>query len=133
MAREPLCSAKNRNNGKKKTMDRFALILSILITVGGAAPVAAQTPHPTPSLAGASRKVPVSLSNPGSSGNTHAMSGQGCISGPTANRAQQYVNPITGKLMAAPIVEIPLTKGSGSVASATTRSQQAYACAHGTH
>jgi hypothetical protein len=46
-------------------------------------------------------------------------------------RAQTDVNPITGKLQAAPIIEIPVTKGGGSVASATTRAQQAQACAHG--
>jgi hypothetical protein len=112
-------------------MKRFALILSMLVAVAGTAPVAAQAPHPTPSLAGASRKVPLSLSNPNSSANTHAMSGQGCISGPTANRAQQAVNPITGKLLGTPIVEIPLSKGGGSIPNATTRAQQAHACAHG--
>jgi hypothetical protein len=110
-------------------MKRLALILSILVAV--AAPVVAQTPHATPTVAGAERKVPVNLSNPRSRSNTHSMSGQGCISGPTANRALQEVNPITGKLMAAPILEIPLTKGGGSVADATTRAQQAHACAHG--
>jgi hypothetical protein len=112
-------------------MKRFALILSMFVAVVGVVPVAAQAPHPTPSLAGASRKVPLTLSNPNSSSNTHAMSGQGCISGPTANRAQQVINPVTGKPQAAPIVEIPISKGGGSVANATTRAQQAHACAHG--
>jgi hypothetical protein len=112
-------------------MKRFALILSILVAIAGTAPVAAQAPHATPTVAGAERKVPVNLSNPRNRSNTHSMSGQGCISGPTANRAQQEVNPITGKLMAAPIIQVPLSKGGGSVADATTRAQQAHACAHG--
>jgi hypothetical protein len=58
------------------------------------------------------------------------MSGQGCISGPTAVRAQNSINPITGRPQAATIVSIPIGKGSGDVASSTTRAQQAEACAH---
>jgi len=74
---------------------------------------------------------PMTFSNPSGPSNPHTMSGQGCISGPTANRAQNTINPITGKSQAAPIVAIPLNKGAGSVAGATTRAQQAAACAHG--
>jgi hypothetical protein len=70
------------------------------------------------------------LNAPNGTSNTHSMSGQGCISGPTAVRAQNSLNPITGKPQAATIVSIPLGKGSGDIASATTRSQQAQACAH---
>ena len=113
-------------------MKRFALVIAFLAAAGGAGPAAAQAPHATPTTAAMSRKVPgTTLSNPANrSTNPHAMSGQGCISGPTANRAQQTVNPITGKAQAAPIVEVPLSKGAGSVANATTRAQQAHACAH---
>jgi hypothetical protein len=112
-------------------MKRFAVVLSVLVAVAGAGRVAAQTPHATPTSAAMSQKVPaMNLTNPANRSNPHTMSGQGCISGPTANRAQLAINPITGKLMADPIVEIPLTKGGGSVANATTRAQQAHACAH---
>jgi len=118
-------------------MKRFALVLPLLAALAAVGPVGAQTPKPqaTPTLAGSYGRVPVtSLSNPNyRSNNSHAMSGQGCISGPTANRAQTAINPINGQAQAAPIVEIPLTKNGGSVANATTRTQQAKACAHPTH
>jgi hypothetical protein len=113
-------------------MKRFALVLSVLAAVAGTVPATAQTPHATPTSAAMSRKIPATnLANPANrSTNPHVMSGQGCISGPTATRAQLAVNPITGKAQAAPIVVIPLSKGAGSVANATTRAQQAQACAH---
>lgn len=113
-------------------MKRFALVLSVFAALAGAGPAAAQAPQASPTSAAMSRKVNASnLTNPASrSTNPHTMSGQGCISGPMANRAQLAINPITGKAMAAPIVEIPVGKGAGSVANATTRAQQAHACAH---
>ena len=112
-------------------MMRFAVLLAVLAGVATAVPAAAQAPTPRASGAMA-RNIPVSsLSNPANrKSNPGTMSGQGCMSGPTATRAQLVVNPITGKLQAAPIIAVPLTKGGGSVASATTRAQQAQACAH---
>jgi hypothetical protein len=114
-------------------MKRFGWVL-VVLTLLTAVPAGAQSPkpHATPTSAAMSKKIPVTnLSNPGNrSNNAGTMSGQGCISGPTANRAQTTVNPINGHAQAATIVSVPLGKGSGSVASATTRQQQAQACAH---
>jgi hypothetical protein len=73
---------------------------------------------------------PMTLTNPGASSSTSTMSGAGC-GGPRANAAQTAINPITGQPQAAPIVAVPLTKGAGTVASATNHAQQAQACAHG--
>ncbi|HEY5349398.1 MAG TPA: hypothetical protein VIJ64_06690 [Candidatus Lustribacter sp.] len=127
-------------------MMRLAALLTVLAAVATAAPAAAAhtpSPHPTgthrphatgthkPHAMGTHKPHVSSLENPANhKTNPHTMSGRDCISGPNANRAQQAVNPITGKPQAAPFVSIPLTKGGGSVASATTRAQQAQACAH---
>jgi hypothetical protein len=106
-----------------------AVILCASAAFAGTLPAGAQAPHP--STTPHARKTPVSsLSNPAGRSNTHTMSGQGCISGPNANRALQTINPVTGKPYGDTIVEVPLTKGGGSVANATTRAQQAQACAH---
>ena len=126
-------------------MVRFALVL-VFLTVATAVPAGAQSPaahatptahavpagHATPTSSAMSKKIPVSsLSNPGNHGtNPGTMSGQGCISGPTANRAQTTVNPVNGHAQAATIVSVPIGKGAGSVANSTTRQQQAEACAH---
>jgi hypothetical protein len=111
---------------------RFALILAVLVAGAAALPAAAQTPSPRPSGVMGAQKVPVKslLNSPNNRSNTHSMSGQGCISGPTAVRGQNSINPITGQPQAATIISIPITKGGGSVASSTTRAQQAEACAH---
>jgi hypothetical protein len=110
-------------------MKRLAVILCVLAACAGAVPAGAQAPRP--SVKPRPHKTPVSsLSNPAGRSNTHTMSGQGCISGPNANRAQLAINPVTGKPYGNAIVEVPLTKGGGSVANATTRAQQAHACAH---
>jgi len=112
-------------------MKPSALLLSVLVAVATAGPAAAQSPHATPTSAANYRKVPTSLSNPANrKNNAGTMSGAGCTSGVTANRSQLAVNPINGNAQAAPIVSVPLSKGSGSVANATTRAQQAHACAH---
>ena len=110
---------------------RFALILTALLAAATALPATAQTSAPHVSTVMGPRKVPVKnlLNSPNGKSNTHSMSGQGCMSGPTAVRAQNAINPITGKPQAATIVSIPLGKGSGDIASATTRAQQAEACA----
>lgn len=111
---------------------RFALVLAVLVAAATAGPAAAATPPPHASAVMGVHKLPVKgfLNSPKGKGNTHSMSGQGCISGPMAVRAQKTLNPITGKPQAATIVAVPLGKGSGDVASATTRAQQAEACAH---
>jgi hypothetical protein len=114
-------------------MKRFALLLSVLVAAATAGPAAAQTAHPTPTSAANYAKVhhTMSLTNPGKpSHNVGTMSGAGCTTAVMANRAQSSVNPINGQAQAAPIVSIPLGKGGGSVANATTKAQQAHACAH---
>jgi hypothetical protein len=114
-------------------MKRFALFLSFLVAAAVAVPADAQTAHPTPSSAANYAKVHHvgSLTNPGAQRNkVGTMNGAGCTSGAVANRSQLAVNPINGQAQAAPIVSIPLNKGGGSVADATTRAQQAHACAH---
>jgi hypothetical protein len=114
-------------------MMRFALLFSAL-AIATLAPAAAQTPgpHGTPTSPALSRKVPASnFVNPGNhASKLGPMSGQGCMSGPGANRSQAAINPINGHAQAATIISIPIGKGGGSVANATTRSQQAQACAH---
>lgn len=124
-------------------MMRLGWVL-VVLTLATGAPAGAQSPapHGTPAAHASpgghatssaySKKIPVNtFNNPGSHGATPGtMSGQGCINGPTANRAQTTVNPVNGKPQAATIVSVPLGKGSGSVANATTRQQQAEACAH---
>ncbi len=114
-------------------MKRCALALSILVAAATAVPAGAQTARPTPSLPASYAKVHhvSTLTNPGAQRNkVLPMNGAGCTSGVMANKAQLAVNPINGQAQAAPIVSIPLTKGAGSVADATTRAQQAHACAH---
>ena len=114
-------------------MKSFALLLSALVATATAAPALAQTAHPTPTSAADYARVhhTVNLTNPGKqSHNVGTMSGAGCTSAVMANRAQLSVNPINGQAQAAPIVSIPLSKGGGSVANATTKAQQAHACAH---
>jgi hypothetical protein len=116
-------------------MMRFAGLLIVLAAVATAVPAAAQSPTPRPTGAMGIRRVPISLQNPANrKNNPGVMGGQGCISGPTSVRAQTTaINPVNGQAQAAPIISIPLTKGGGDVASATTRAQQAHACAHPTH
>jgi hypothetical protein len=114
-------------------MKRFALLLSVLVATAATAPAVAQTVHPTPSSAANYAKVHhvSSLTNPGAQRyKVGTMNGAGCQSGAVANSAQLAVNPINGQAQAAPIISIPLNKGGGSVADATTRAQQAHACAH---
>jgi hypothetical protein len=114
-------------------MKPFALLLSVLVATATAVPAAAQTAHPTPSSPANYAKVHhvSSLTNPGAQRNkVGTMNGAGCTSGAMASRSQLAVNPINGQAQAAPIVSIPLNKGGGSIADATTRAQQAHTCAH---
>ncbi len=102
-------------------MKHLAALLAVLL-----ATAATPAPPPVP----LSTKLPAtSLTNPGGQ-KTHPMNGQGCMSGPGANRAALTVNPVNGHAQAATIVSIPITKGGGSVANSTTHAQQAQACAH---
>jgi hypothetical protein len=114
-------------------MMRFALLFPVL-ALAAVAPAGAQTPgpHGTPTSSALIRKVPASnFVNPGNKASrVGPMSGQGCMSGPGANRALANVNPINGHAQTTPIIAIPIGKGGGSVANATTRAQQAHACAH---
>jgi hypothetical protein len=114
-------------------MKRLALLLAVLLAAATAAPAVAQTAHPTPTspVNYAKIKHVHNLVNPGRpSHNVGTMSGAGCQTGVMANKAQSSVNPINGKAQAAPLISIPITKGGGSVANATTKAQQAYTCAH---
>jgi hypothetical protein len=114
-------------------MKRLALLLSVLVATTTAGPALAQTARPTPTSAANYAKVhhTMNLTNPGNQHHTVGnMGGAGCTTGAMANRAQLSVNPINGQAQAAPIVSIPLNKGGGNVADATTRAQQAHTCAH---
>jgi hypothetical protein len=107
---------------------RFAAALTIVVALApGIVLGATPAPHASSAM---SHHVQPSLRNPGARTGQPTMNGQGCISGHNANASQTAVNPITGKAQAKPIIEIPLGKGAGSVASATNRAQQHQACAH---
>jgi hypothetical protein len=96
------------------------------------APALAQTASPKPYRHNAMLHParPLTFTNPAPRGNAAGpMSGSGCIAA-GAGAAPNAVNPITGKAQAAPVVEVPLSKDGSTVASATTRAQQAQACAH---
>ena len=130
-------------------MMRFASML-VALTLATGVPAGAQSPaaHPTPAAhanptahaaahttatsSAYSKKIQVnSFSNPGQHGSTPGvMSGSGCQTGGQANRAATTVNPVNGHPGSSTVVAIPIGKGSGSVANATTRQQQAEACAH---
>jgi hypothetical protein len=119
--------------GKEVSMKRRALLLTVLLAAATAGPGLAQTPHPSPTSAANYAKVhhATSLTNPGSAQhNVGTMSGAGCNTGAMMSRSQMAVNPINGNAQAAPIVSIPLGKGGGSVANATTKAQQTHTCAH---
>lgn len=112
-------------------MMRLAVLFTALVAVATAVPAGAQAPSPTPHNALVHKAKPLTFSNPGNSKyNPGTRSGRDCISGRGANAGQQTVDPVTGKPRAATIVSIPLGNGGGSVASATTKAQQAQACGH---
>jgi hypothetical protein len=115
-------------------MMRLAMLLTALIAVATAVPAGAQTPPPPAEhhhTAMKHKAKPLTFSNPGNPKyNPGTRSGRDCISGRGANAGQQTVDPVTGKPRAATIVSIPLGNGGGSVASATTKAQQAQACGH---
>jgi hypothetical protein len=107
------------------------LVAALLLTAAFAPAMAsAQAASPLPSGLLEHRVKGGTFTNPGAGhASPRPMSGQGCIAS-HINASQTNVNPITGKPQAAPIVSIPLTPNSGSIASATTRAQQSHACAH---
>jgi hypothetical protein len=114
-------------------MMRVAVLFIALVTVAGALPAGAQTPtpHPYHNNAMSHKAHPMTFSNPANPKyNPGTLNGTRCISGRGANAAQQTIDPVTGKPRAATIVSIPLGSGGGSVASSTTKAQQAQACAH---
>jgi hypothetical protein len=123
--------------GKDTSMMRLAVVLSALVAVATAVPAGAQAPSPTPSphvykkSALQHKAKPMTFSNPGNPKyNPGTQSGRDCISGRGANAGQQTINPITGQPKPATIVSIPLGNDAGSVASSTTKAQQAQACGH---
>jgi hypothetical protein len=118
-------------------MMRLAVVFTALLAVATAVPAGAQAPSATPSphvykKSALQHKVkPTTFSNPGNPNyNPGTQSGRDCISGRGANAGQQTINHITGQPKSETIVSIPLGNGAGSVASSTTRAQQAQACAH---
>jgi hypothetical protein len=102
-------------------MIRAAVSLATLAVALLAVPALAQDQLPSNAML---RKVPVSIL----SLHPEPMHGQGCSSGAMANAAPTDVDPITGEKQAESFVAIPLTAASGSIARATEREQQAYAC-----
>ena len=105
----------------------------LLAAVLSAAAFAQENAAPAPHKHNATlhKSKPMTFRNPANrTSNSGSMTGQGCI-GQNANAAQTAINPITGKPQAAPIVAVPVTKGAGTVASATQHAQQTQACAHG--
>jgi hypothetical protein len=113
-------------------MMRLAVLFAALVALATAVPAGAQTPPPEHHHTALEHKAtPMTFTNPANpKNNPGTRSGRDCISGRGANAAQQTVDPVTGKPRAATFLSVPLTKGGGSVASATSRSQQAAACAH---
>jgi hypothetical protein len=91
-------------------------------------PHASATPHPHPSP----RPTAVmTFTNPAPKrGQQATANGTTCTRNGVAAQ-QQHINPITGQPQASTIVSVPITGGSGSIASATNRQQQLEACAHG--
>jgi hypothetical protein len=102
-------------------MIRAAVSLATLGVALLAVPALAQEQLPSNAML---RKIPMSipLLHP------EPVNGQGCSSGAMANAAATDVDPITGGKRAESIVAIPLTAGSGNIAQATEREQQATAC-----
>jgi hypothetical protein len=116
-------------------MMRLAVVVIALVAVATAVPAGAQAPTPSPraykNSALQHKAKPMTFSNPGNPKyNPGTRSGRDCISGRGANAGQQTINPVTGQPKAATIVSIPLGQGGGSVASSTSKAQQAQACGH---
>ena len=113
------------------------LLAALTLLAAGAVPAFAQQPSPVPThhhhgATPAPRKTPfMTFSDPGASARgPGSMAGTGCQSGRNIANAQHSVNPVTG-VKSSTIVSVPLTNGSGSIASSTTKAQQSEACAHG--
>jgi hypothetical protein len=94
-----------------------ALLLAAALVLAGAAQT--PKPHGTGFYTGPSGRA-----------TPHPLHGRACNGSIMAQRAQTAVNPINGQAQAAPIVVVPLTKNGGGTANATSRAQQAQACAH---
>jgi hypothetical protein len=110
-------------------MIRSTLLLGVLAALL-AAPVSAQDATPTPAPqhkhdAMYHKARPMTFTNP--NGKTSTASGASCI-GHNANATQTVVNPITNQPQAAPIVEVPVSAGGGSIPAATNHAQQAQTC-----
>lgn len=102
-------------------------VVTALILAAALAPAVALAASSSAASSVMERKVPITFKHPGTHKSPAPMSGRGCMAS-HVNASQTDVNPITGKLQAAPIVSIPVT--GGNVADATTRAQQVHACAH---
>jgi hypothetical protein len=110
----------------------LAFLVSALAPTAGSAqsrPAPSPSAHAYKHAAMLHSAKPLTFTNPAQRSNaTGTRSGAGCIA---AGPAQTAINPITGKPQAAPAVEVPVSAGAGSVASATTHAQQTQACAQG--
>jgi hypothetical protein len=122
---------------------------AVLIFAALGVPAGAQTPGPyattltapQPAASRASRfprpgRTPHAQKTPFQAFTNPAGKGQSPANASLCNRSSvgaqqaQHVNPITGQPQASTIVSVPVTKGGGSIASATNRQQQVEACAH---
>ena len=119
---------------------RLFRLAVLSISLAATAPAGAQTslpvlPMPSPHASHTPRAVPsahpmpiMTFTNPAPKHGLSSASAQSCSRNATA--AQQRVNPITGQPQAGTLVSIPITKGAGSLPSATNHQQQIEACAH---
>ena len=93
-------------------------------------PLPAKTPGPAHSAHPAAKATPfMTFSNPAGKGPVNSTA----CSRTAMSAQQQHTNPITGQPQAATLVSVPVTKGGGSVKSATSAQQMADACAHSGH
>jgi hypothetical protein len=118
----------------------IALAVLALITPAGAQsppaypsvltppPLPAHTPATTQPHASARPAAVTTFTNPGGKGRSSPMSASACNRAP--RNVPASVNPITGQPQAATIVSVPITKGGGSIANATSQKQTQEACAH---
>jgi hypothetical protein len=105
-------------------MIRAAIWLATLAVALLAVPTLAQDTPPSNAMF---RKIPISISGL----TPEPMNGEDCSSGAMANAALAAADPITGEKQAEPIIAIPLTVTSLSIAAATARAQEVYACEQG--
>jgi len=101
-------------------------VLAAMLAAPVSAQVATSTPMPQYKHDAMYHKArPMTFTNP--AGGAPRASGASCM-GNDANAAQTATNPVTNRPQAAPIVEVPVNPGGGSVVAATTHAQQTQTC-----